>query len=92
MPRLERRDHHYVLLTLARIRREDAAASVAERGWVDRRELSKMLSMTTNALNVAIHRARHQLLAAGVGGAASIVEVRGAERRLGTDRFRIVAL
>lgn len=89
---LERRDHHYVLLTLARLRGEDRDLAPSERGWTDRDRLLKMLSMEANAFNVAIHRARHQLLAAGVEGAAGIVEVRSGQRRFGSDRFTIVPL
>lgn len=73
---LESREHGYVLLTLARARRTNAERSVGERGWIDRDELLRMLSIDANALNVAIHRARQQLLAAGIEGAQGIVEVR----------------
>ncbi len=89
---LEPREHGYVLLTLARARLEDAHLPPDERGWRDRERLERMLAMDSNALNVAIHRARQQLISAGVAGAASIVEVRRRQRRLGTDRFRVVAL
>jgi hypothetical protein len=88
---LESREHGYVLLTLARARRADAERSVGERGWIDRDELLRMLSIDANALNVAIHRARQQLLAAGIEGAQGIVEVRRGHRRLGTDRFEIAS-
>ncbi|MEO1335187.1 MAG: FHA domain-containing protein [Myxococcota bacterium] len=83
------REHGYVLLTLARARLEDTALNVEERGWRDRRDLERMLALDSNALNVAIHRARQQLASAGVQGAAQIVEVKRRQRRLGTDRFRI---
>lgn len=89
---LEPREHGYVLLTLARARQEDEALPLEQRGWRDRDQLEKMLAMDSNALNVAIHRARQQLSKAGVSGAAAIVEVRRKQRRLGTDRFRIVRL
>lgn len=88
--RLEPREHGYVLLTLARLRRRDHALPPSERGWVSRQELLKMLRVDSNALNVAIHRARQQLLEAGVEGSAEIVEVRRGQRRLGTDAFEIV--
>ena len=90
--KLEPREHGYVLLTLARARKEDEALSPSDRGWRDRNQLERMLAMDSNALNVAIHRARQQFLAAGVSGAAGIVEVRRKKRRLGLDRFRIVSL
>jgi hypothetical protein len=90
--RLDTHDHHYVLLTLARERAAEHELPIAERGWVDRDRLLKMLSMEPNALNVAIHRARQQLLAAGIEQAAGIVEVRSGQRRFGTDRFQIAPL
>ncbi len=86
---LETRDHHYLLLTLARLRARDRDQVEAERGWVDRDELLKMLRMTQNAFNVAVHRARQQLLAVGVVGGASVVQVRRGERRFGSDRITI---
>ncbi len=89
---LEPREHGYVLLTLARARLEDSDLPPEERGWRDRDRLERMLAMDSNALNVAIHRARQQLTAAGVSGSAGIVEVRRKQRRLGTDRFRVVPL
>jgi hypothetical protein len=89
---LEPREHGYVLLTLARARLDDEALPPDQRGWRDRGRLEKMLAMDSNALNVAIHRARQQLSAAGVAGAVNIVEVRRKQRRLGTERFRVVPL
>ncbi|MCK6551558.1 FHA domain-containing protein [Myxococcota bacterium] len=82
--------HGYVLLTLARIRQSARHLPVDERGWVDRDKLLAMLRMDTNSLNVAIHKAREQLLAAGVLGAAGVVEVRRGQRRFGTDHFEIL--
>ena len=89
---LEPREHGYVLLTLARARLEDEHLPPDQRGWRDRGRLEKMLAMDSNALNVAIHRARQQLSTAGVGGAVNIVEVKRKARRLGIERFRVVAL
>jgi pSer/pThr/pTyr-binding forkhead associated (FHA) protein len=77
--------HGYVLLTLARLR-------LAGDGWVTRDRLLKMLRMDVNGLNVAIHKAREQLLAAGIEDAAAIVEVRRGQRRFGTDRFEVLPL
>ncbi len=86
---LERREHGYVLLTLARQRLEDAALPLAEQGWVDRNRLLKWLQLDANGLNVAIYRARGQLAGAGVDGAAGIVEVRRGQRRIGLEPARI---
>ncbi len=82
--------HNYMLLTLARLRAQDARRPVEERGWVDRDRLLSMLKLDTNALNVAVHAARSALSAAGIVDAAGIVEVRRGQRRLGTDRFKVV--
>lgn len=82
------RSHHYLLLTLARARRDDseAGASADAAGWRERDELCRMLATDEYRLNVDICRARKQLAAAGIAGAASIVE-----RRLGTGRLRLGA-
>ena len=74
------------LLTLARLRLEDADEPSAEQGWVDRDRLLKLLGVDANALNVAIYRARGQLPAGGVDGAAGVVEVRRGRRPLGVGR------
>lgn len=89
---LEPREHGYVLLTLARARMEDSNLAPDARGWRDRDRLLRMLRMDANALNVAIHRARQQLCAAGVDGGAGIVQVQRGQRRLGTDRFQLVSI
>lgn len=91
---LEAREHGYILLTLARARQNDAELPLAEQGWLDRDRLLRMLGLDTNALNVGIYRARGQLAAAGVEGAAGIVEVRRGRRRFGLepDRFTITSL
>ena len=89
---LESREHGYLLLTLARARREDVDKPPEERGWRTLPELNKMLRLETNAINVSIHRARQQFASAGMEGAAGIVRVKRGARRLGTDRFDIVTL
>lgn len=86
---LEAREHGYILLTLARARLADVELPLAEQGWLDRDRLLKMLGTDTNALNVGIYRARGQLAAAGVDGAAGIVEVRRGRRRFGLEPDRI---
>ena len=91
---LEAREHGYILLTLARARAADASLPLAEQGWLGRDRLLKMLGTDSNALNVGIYRARGQLGAAGVEGAAGVVEVRRGQRRFGLepDRFEITSL
>jgi hypothetical protein len=86
---LEAREHGYVILTLARIRQADAAKPQDERGWIERDRLLKMLHTDSNGFNVAVHRARQQLLSAGVRGAAGIVEVKRGLRRRGIENVTI---
>lgn len=87
--RLEPREHGYTLLTLARQRLEDQDHPPSEQGWLDRDTLLRMLGLDSNALNVAIYRARGQLSAAGVEGAAGVVEVRRGQRRIGLEPERL---
>ncbi|MCB9688429.1 MAG: FHA domain-containing protein [Alphaproteobacteria bacterium] len=86
---LEPREHGYVLLTLARQRLEDRDEPPSEQGWIDRDQLLRMLQLDANGLNVAIYRARGQLAAAGLEGAAGIVEVRRGQRRIGVPPERL---
>lgn len=86
---LPEREHGCTLLALARARGEDSSLPVEMRGWRNREELERILDTDANALNVAIYRARQQISAAGVLGAARLVEVRPRQRRFGTDRFEI---
>ena len=88
---LPSRTHHYLLLTLARARLGDGSASPAERGWIDRDQLCRMLATDPNTLNVDVFRARRQLAAAGVNGAAGIIARRPGtgQLRLGTDRVEV---
>lgn len=87
--RLESREHSYLLLTLARARLEDTDKPPRERGWLEVEQILRMLRVDQNSLNVAIHRARQQLAATGLEGAASVVETKRGYRRLGTDRVSV---
>jgi hypothetical protein len=91
---LEVREHWYTLLTLARRRLDDKELPASEQGWIERNDLLKMLGVDSNTLNVAIYRARRQLQAAGVDGAAALVEVRRGQRRIGigVERLEVVPL
>lgn len=90
---LPSRAHHYVLLTLARAMIEDAGASRASRGWLDRDLLCDMLATDRTQLNVEVHRLRRQLLGMGIAGAANIVERRPTgQLRLGTARVEVTEL
>ncbi|MEL6342743.1 MAG: FHA domain-containing protein [Myxococcota bacterium] len=82
---LKSRAHHYLLLTLARQRLKDSENEDLPRsahGWVYQDDLLKMLNVDNNKLNVDIFRARKQFAAAGVEGAARIVERRTTTRQL----------
>jgi len=81
---LPARSHHYLLVTLARARLSAAAAPPAERGFLDRDDLCRMLATDELRLNVDVCRARKQFAALGIQGAVNIVD-----RRTGTGRIRL---
>ncbi|MCG8424716.1 MAG: FHA domain-containing protein [Proteobacteria bacterium] len=88
------RAHNYLLLTLARARRDDcrnADIAEADRGWLYIPELVRMLDITEGQLRVGIHRARSQLKQADVFDARGLVERRPVTRevRLGVSRIEI---
>ena len=94
---LRPRAHHYLLLTLARLRLEDIRAGElppTSHGWIHQIDLARLIDATEAKIDVDIFRARKQLLKAEVEGAAAIVERRARTRqlRLGTSRFRIINL
>lgn len=91
---LPARSHHYLLLTLARAALSDEASSAAERGWVDREVLCRMLATDPRKLNVDVFRVRKQLAALGVHGAAGIIARRAGtgQLRLGTHRVEVTKL
>ena len=89
--RVESRAHLALLLTLARMRLADHQRGdlpVGECGWVHRDDLARMLAIEPTLLNLWIHRARKQLLAAGVRDSSLVIERRaaGTQMRLGVDR------
>jgi FHA domain len=89
--RFGRRSHHYLLLTLARIRLAQPNRSSAERGWVQRDELAHMLRVDRATVNVQVHRIRQELGQHRLDGAERVVEVRTrtGQIRVGTDRIII---
>ncbi len=78
------RGYHYLLATLARARLASTSLPPAERGWLERDELCRMLATDELRLNVDVCRARKQFAALSIEGAANVVE-----RRVGTGRLRI---
>jgi hypothetical protein len=91
--RLGARSHHYVLLTLARMRRRDVqnGEPVTSAGWIAQDELGKLLQFSPERLNLDVFRARRQFGAEGFVPPASIVERRPAARelRIGVSELEI---
>jgi hypothetical protein len=92
--RIASRTYHYLLLTLARAWLADASGSPEDRGWVDREDLIRMLSVDGNKLNVDIHRARGQLAKLGVHRAADLIvrRLEAGQLRLGVRHVEVVRL
>lgn len=84
---LRPRAHHYLLLTLARLRLEDAAVdpdAPASHGWVAMEQLTGMLRMGERPLNLQIFRIRQEFAELGLREAQDIVQ-----RRRGTGQLRL---
>ncbi len=91
------RAQHYLLLTLARARLEDAEEGElpeSEQGWRYCDDLYRALRIPENQFNVAIYRARRHLESAEVPGAKRILERRrgSGQIRLGTGLLVIESL
>lgn len=91
---LEPRSYHYLLVHLARLRRDDVAESEAEQGWIDAELLARQLAVSRRTLNVHICRLRQQIGQSGIDGAAGIIERRSGARqiRLGVGSFSVERL
>jgi len=78
------RSSHYVLLTLARIRLEDARSGMVpeEQGWIYASRLADMLQYTLERLNLEIFRARSLFAKLGFADATHLVERRTVNRQL----------
>lgn len=91
---LGERAHHYSLLTLARHRLDDAKNGLdpSSQGWIELAQLSRLLGIEPEHLNIQIFRARAQIIHAlpQVAQLPSIIERRRGELRFGAHRFRIV--
>ena len=83
---LGERAHHYLLLTLARQRLEDAKNKEdrSSQGWIDLEQLSQMLNLDPEHLNIQIFRARKQVSQA-LPETFHLPQV--VERRVGSVRF-----
>lgn len=85
------RVHTYLLLTLARARLQDTQLPEASQGWRYADELARRLDITPEVLKVYVYRARKQLQAAGVVGAAELIQRRPSSNqiRLGVSQITI---
>lgn len=91
------RAHHALLLELARVRlqeQKEAPGQDTSHGWIYLEELLQRLAIDEPHLNVAIYRCRQHLAAAGILGAAGIVERRKPTRqlRIGVARLELVTV
>lgn len=83
---LGQRNHHYLMLLLARKRLSDRDAGIAasEQGWMDKELLVKAIGLSENHINILIYRFRKQML----GALPSTLRLPQAiERRTGEIRF-----
>lgn len=92
---LGERTHHYSLLTLARLRLDDAArgTEAASQGWVEVDRLARMLGLDGPHLNIQIFRVRNQIARAfpeGSPSLANVIERRRGEVRFGAFGFQIM--
>jgi len=90
------RQHHSVLLTLARQRLADRERGVPEgsSGWLYIEQLMRRLAVDRNQLNLHVYRLRQQLSRAGFSNAPEVVERRLQTRevRLGFREVEVVRL
>lgn len=90
---LPARSSHYMLLTLARARIQDARDGVAadEQGWLYASDLADMLQYTAERLNLEIFRARALFARFGFADSAHLIERRATTRqlRIGVARLHV---
>ena len=91
---LGEREHHQILLQLARQRQADKKMGIAPRdlGWMDRGLLADMLKIDDNHFSVQLYRIRKQLapLTQQFPEILSIIERRPREVRLAHDLIEII--
>ncbi|MEL6344462.1 MAG: FHA domain-containing protein [Myxococcota bacterium] len=85
------RRHHYLLLTLARIRLQDHGLPPTTRGWIDQDDLANQLELSTQTVNVHVFRARQELGAVNAMLSSQLIERRSGTRQLrfGFDEVEI---
>lgn len=81
---LPARTHHYLLLTLARLKQGDLEAGVAasDAGWVHVDKLARMLGNDSSYVNLCVHRLRRQLVDHGLSPAVAFIERRQTQGQL----------
>ncbi|MBL8615541.1 MAG: FHA domain-containing protein [Deltaproteobacteria bacterium] len=82
------RTHHYVLLTLARVRAAARDPGAPTAGWAYTDELAPRLRIETNTMNVNVHRIRQAFAKLPIEGGANIIERRTAARQLRISNVR----
>jgi hypothetical protein len=89
---LGERAHNYLLLTLARRRVDDTREGLPDTscGWVDREDLAHDPRMGSPQLNVDVFRIRRQFADKGIVDAATLIERRPGQLRIGTSKVAIV--
>lgn len=86
------RTHHYVLLTLARLRAQSPASAGVHAGWAYSDDLALGLQIETSTLNVHVHRIRQAFAKLPVAGGANIIERRPASKELRITDVRFEAV
>ena len=90
---LGERSHHYLTLTLARLKVASIEQGIdeTEQGWVYADQLAKDLGLTETHLNIQIHRARKQLFESlhCNPDPESFIQRRGGKVRLGLNNFSV---
>jgi hypothetical protein len=88
------RTHHYILLTLARARLEEADQPLIAQGWMYTTELIRQLRMSANQLYVGMYRARREFEAVGLPEGFELIERRAVTRqlRIAVPQLRITVI
>lgn len=88
------RQHHFLLLTLARhwLKEGEEGEPEISRGWLDQEDVAHDPSLATTRLNLAVHRIRGQFANIGVIDFGSIIQRRLRELRIGTGQILIVVV
>ncbi len=88
------RNHHYLLLLLARQYLNDHKKGLSKKecGWIDKDLLSSMLGQNENHINIQIYRFRKQLLKAcpSAKQGPQFVERRTGEIRFSSEKIQII--